>query len=198
MLITRYDFRRASRGEMLSIDDILEILATPLLGIIPESQDVLLASNVGSPVTLNNAASAPARAYVDAARRLIGENRSDGGARRTQGLMNRLLGARAASKVCCGFSTAVLLPRLSPGNGCRFCWRMSAAHAASPTCWGAAEEILAVVSRHITLDPDRSSSRWTATPYRRSKSISKCPTDSNDSGSRRRLTTRQTVPDAWP
>ena len=51
---------RAARGEMLSIDDILEILATPLLGIIPESQDVLRASNVGSPVTLNNAASAPA------------------------------------------------------------------------------------------------------------------------------------------
>src|SRR5882724_1274232 len=49
VLITRYDTARASRGEMLSIDDILEILATPLLGIIPESQDVLRASNVGSP-----------------------------------------------------------------------------------------------------------------------------------------------------
>src|ERR1700710_614567 len=71
ILITRYDPARAARGEMLSIDDILEILATPLLGIIPESQDVLKASNVGAPVTLNNAASAPARAYVDAARRLM-------------------------------------------------------------------------------------------------------------------------------
>src|ERR671931_138453 len=55
ILITRYDSARASRGEMLSIDDILEILATPLLGIIPESQDVLKASNVGTPVKLNNA-----------------------------------------------------------------------------------------------------------------------------------------------
>ncbi len=73
VLITRYDSARASRGEMLSIDDILEILATPLLGIIPESQEVLVASNVGSPVTLNNAASAPARAYTDAVRRLMGE-----------------------------------------------------------------------------------------------------------------------------
>src|SRR5437762_1461498 len=73
VLITRYDAGRASRGEMLNIDDILEILATPLLGIIPESQDVLRASNVGSPVTLNNAASAPARAYIDAAKRLSGE-----------------------------------------------------------------------------------------------------------------------------
>src|ERR1700759_416854 len=55
VLITRYDAGRASRGEMLNVDDILEILAVPLLGIIPESQDVLKASNVGSPVTINNA-----------------------------------------------------------------------------------------------------------------------------------------------
>src|ERR1700748_63828 len=73
LLITRFDPARAARGEMLSIEDILEILATPLLGIIPESQDVLRASNVGSPVTLNNATSAPARAYIDAERRAKGE-----------------------------------------------------------------------------------------------------------------------------
>ena len=72
ILITRYDAARASRGEMLSIEDVLEILATPLLGIVPESQDVLRASNVGSPVTLSNPASAPARAYLDATRRLLG------------------------------------------------------------------------------------------------------------------------------
>src|SRR3954467_4149608 len=64
ILITRYDPSRAARGEMLAIEDILEILATPLLGIIPESQDVLRASNVGTPVTLSNAESAPARAYT--------------------------------------------------------------------------------------------------------------------------------------
>src|SRR6266705_340864 len=73
VLVTRYDAGRAARGEMITIEDILEILATPLLGIIPESQDVLRASNVGSPVTLNNPASAPARAYTYAARRLAGE-----------------------------------------------------------------------------------------------------------------------------
>ena len=61
LLITRYDSSRAARGGMLSIDDVLEILSCPLLGIIPESKEVLLASNVGSPVTLNNAMSAPAR-----------------------------------------------------------------------------------------------------------------------------------------
>ena len=97
VLITRYDAARAARGEMLNIDDILEILAIPLLGIVPESQDVLKASNVGCPVTLNNAGSPPARAYSDAARRLGGETVAmvtPTEARR--GLMGRLLGRRAA------------------------------------------------------------------------------------------------------
>src|SRR5450432_3826857 len=96
VLITRYDSGRAARGEMITIEDILEILATPLLGIIPESQDVLRASNVGSPVTLSNAASAPARAYTDAARRLMGETVKMLVPVERKGLMNRLLGRRAA------------------------------------------------------------------------------------------------------
>ena len=96
ILITRYDAARASRGEMLSIEDVLEILATPLLGIVPESQDVLRASNVGSPVTLSNPASAPARAYLDATRRLLGEKLEMSVPAERVGLMNRLLGRRAA------------------------------------------------------------------------------------------------------
>jgi len=96
VLITRYDPTRAARGEMLNIDDILEILATPLLGIIPESQDVLKASNVGTPVTLNNAHSAPARAYVDASRRLMGEQVAMVVPAERKGFMDRLLGRRAA------------------------------------------------------------------------------------------------------
>jgi septum site-determining protein MinD len=96
VLITRYDAARAARGEMISIEDILEILATPLLGIIPESQDVLRASNVGSPVTLNNPASAPARAYADATRRLLGETVDMMVPSEPRGLIKLLLGRRAA------------------------------------------------------------------------------------------------------
>jgi septum site-determining protein MinD len=96
ILITRYDAGRASRGEMLGIEDILEILATPLLGIIPESQEVLRASNVGSPVTLNNPSSAPALAYTDAARRLDGESVAMTVPGERKGLMERLLRRRAA------------------------------------------------------------------------------------------------------
>ena len=58
LLLTRYDPARAERGEMLKTEDVLEILSIPLLGIIPESEEVLRASNVGSPITIANPLSA--------------------------------------------------------------------------------------------------------------------------------------------
>jgi septum site-determining protein MinD len=73
LLVTRYDPARAARGEMLNIEDVLEILSVPLLGIIPESEDVLRASNLGSPTLLSSDATVPGRAYLDAAKRLNGE-----------------------------------------------------------------------------------------------------------------------------
>jgi septum site-determining protein MinD len=96
ILITRYDAQRAARGEMLNVEDVLDILSTPLLGIIPESEAVLHASNVGSPVTLANAKSAPARAYVDAARRLMGEQLPMTVPSDRRGLLDKLFGRRAA------------------------------------------------------------------------------------------------------
>ena len=96
ILITRYDAARAMRGEMLRIDDVLEILSTPLLGIIPESQAVLRASNLGSPVTLNEPSNAAARAYVEAARRLEGEDVPVVLPVDRRGILDQLLGRRAA------------------------------------------------------------------------------------------------------
>jgi septum site-determining protein MinD len=96
VLITRYDPQRAARGEMLNIEDVLEILSTPLLGIIPESEEVLRASNIGSPVTLSNPMSAPARAYLDAARRLKGEDLPMSVPADRKGLFDKLFGRRAA------------------------------------------------------------------------------------------------------
>src|SRR6266446_4922749 len=64
---------RGARGEMLNIQDVLEILSIPLLGVIPESEEVLRASNLGAPITICGQQSAPAHAYMDAARRLSGE-----------------------------------------------------------------------------------------------------------------------------
>src|SRR6202142_3952856 len=96
LLLTRYDAGRASRNEMLKVDDVLEILSIPLLGIIPESEEVLKASNLGSPVTLNNPNSAPARAYFDAARRLKGDVVDVVVPLQRSGLIGRLFGRRVA------------------------------------------------------------------------------------------------------
>lgn len=73
LLLTRYSLNRVETGDMLSVDDVLEILAIPLLGVIPESQAVLRASNSGVPVTID-AESDAGQAYTDAVSRLLGEN----------------------------------------------------------------------------------------------------------------------------
>ena len=96
LLLTRYDASRASRGEMLSVDDVLEILSIPLLGIVPESEQVLRASNLGAPVILHNADSAPARAYADVAKRLCGEKLPVSIPAERKGFIGKLLGRRAA------------------------------------------------------------------------------------------------------
>lgn len=72
LLITRYSPPRVEAGEMLGMEDILEILAVPLIGVIPESQSVLQASNSGNPVILDKASDA-GQAYDDFVRRFLGE-----------------------------------------------------------------------------------------------------------------------------
>lgn len=72
LLITRYSPARVEAGEMLGMEDILEILAVPLIGVIPESQSVLQASNSGNPVILDKTSDA-GQAYDDFVRRFLGE-----------------------------------------------------------------------------------------------------------------------------
>jgi septum site-determining protein MinD len=96
LLLTRYDPARAARGEMLRVEDVLEILSIPLLGIIPESQEVLRASNMGTPVTLSAPQSAPARAYFDAVKRLCGATIEMTVPAEKRGLVDRLFGRRVA------------------------------------------------------------------------------------------------------
>ncbi|ASY65461.1 Septum site-determining protein MinD (plasmid) [Sinorhizobium sojae CCBAU 05684] len=96
LLLTRYDAARAERGDMLKVDDVLEILSIPLIGIVPESTDVLRASNVGAPVTLADSRSAPALAYLDAARRLTGETVPMTIPGEKRGLFGKIFGRRAA------------------------------------------------------------------------------------------------------
>ncbi len=96
LLLTRYHPGRAARGEMLKVEDVLEILSIPLLGIIPESEEVLRASNIGTPVTLSSPDSAPGRAYFDAAKRLQGETLAMMVPEEKRGLMSKLFGRRVA------------------------------------------------------------------------------------------------------
>ena len=96
LLIARFDPLRAARGEMLKIEDVLEILSVPLLGIIPESEEVLRASNLGTPITICGRDNAPSRAYFDAARRLAGEDVEMTIRSERKGLLTKLFGRKAA------------------------------------------------------------------------------------------------------
>jgi septum site-determining protein MinD len=74
LLLTRYSPQRVENGEMLSITDVEEVLGLKTIGVIPESGDVLNASNKGEPVIMD-AESNAGQAYDDAVARLMGEDR---------------------------------------------------------------------------------------------------------------------------
>jgi septum site-determining protein MinD len=92
LLITRYHPGRVNSGDMLSMEDILDILAIPLLGIVPESPAVLKASNAGAPVILDQKSDA-GQAYDDVVARFLGEERPLRFIKvEKRGLLNRLFG----------------------------------------------------------------------------------------------------------
>jgi septum site-determining protein MinD len=91
LLLTRYAPSRVGKGEMLSVDDVREILAIELLGVIPESTAVLNASNAGVPVILEERTDA-GQAYRDAVARFLGESREHRFLTEKKGLLGRLFG----------------------------------------------------------------------------------------------------------
>ncbi len=72
LLLTRYSPERVRLGEMLSVNDVQEILSLHLLGVIPDSKAVLNASNAGTPVILDDKSDA-GQAYADVVARYLGE-----------------------------------------------------------------------------------------------------------------------------
>lgn len=74
LVLTRYNPARVAKGEMLSVEDVKEILAIPLLGVIPESPTVLTSSNSGEPV-IRDPMSEAGQAYTDVVARFLGEDR---------------------------------------------------------------------------------------------------------------------------
>ena len=154
LLITRYDPSRAARGEMLTIEDVLEILSTPLLGIIPESEEVLRASNIGSPVTLSNALQrAGARLFrrrAPAPRRGRPDDRSQREQRHLQQAVRTESSMTLFNLFRRGGSAPIARERL----------QILLAHERGtrnqPDLLGILrEEILAVISRHVPFEPDK-------------------------------------------
>ncbi len=74
LLITRYSPARVESGEMLSLDDVQHLLRIPLIGIIPESEAVLQASNSGTPA-IHNVGTDVSEAYKDVISRFLGEEK---------------------------------------------------------------------------------------------------------------------------
>lgn len=91
LIVTRYSPSRVGKGEMLSVEDVCEILSINLLGVIPESTAVLNASNAGMPVILDEKSDA-GQAYNDTVARFLGEEREHRFLTDKKGLFSKLFG----------------------------------------------------------------------------------------------------------
>jgi septum site-determining protein MinD len=72
LILNRFKIEMVKRGDMLSVEDVLDILAVPLIGLIPEDEAILVSTNRGSPVALDEKSRA-GQAFRNIARRLMGE-----------------------------------------------------------------------------------------------------------------------------
>jgi septum site-determining protein MinD len=92
LVLTRYNPARVTKGEMLSVEDVKDILAIPLLGVIPESPSVLTSSNSGVPV-ISLEHSDAGQAYQDVVARFLGEQKDHRFINaEKKGLLGRLFG----------------------------------------------------------------------------------------------------------
>jgi septum site-determining protein MinD len=91
LIVNRLKPRLVSRGEMLSVEDVLELLSIHLLGIVPEDETIVTSTNRGE-AAVYDAASGAGRAYLNIARRLAGEDIPVLDVSEQLGLMERLAG----------------------------------------------------------------------------------------------------------
>ena len=73
VIVNRVRFDMVRRGEMMSIDDILDILAVELIGIVADDEDIVISTNRGEPIAKNQLSSA-GKSFRDIARRITGED----------------------------------------------------------------------------------------------------------------------------
>jgi septum site-determining protein MinD len=93
LLLTRYSPERVKIGEMLSVEDVQDILSLHLLGVIPESKSVLTASNSGMPVILDEKSDA-GQAYADIVARYLGEDKPHRFIEEKKGLFGKFFGSK--------------------------------------------------------------------------------------------------------
>lgn len=93
LILSRYSPERVKSGEMLSVEDVQEILSLPLLGIVPESKSVLSASNAGIPIILDEKSDA-GQAYADIVARYLGEDKPHRFIDEKKGFFGKLFGGK--------------------------------------------------------------------------------------------------------
>ncbi|MBV2351399.1 septum site-determining protein MinD [Synechococcus sp. HK05] len=74
LVLNRVRPKMMANQEMLAVDDVTDILALPLLGLVLEDEQVIVSTNRGEPLTLNGSSSPAAQAYNNIARRVCGED----------------------------------------------------------------------------------------------------------------------------
>ncbi|ADQ40798.1 septum site-determining protein MinD [Caldicellulosiruptor acetigenus I77R1B] len=89
LIINRIRFDMVKRGDMMDIDDILEILSIELLGIIPDDEKIIISTNKGEPVVMDEKSKA-GQEYRNIARRILGENIPIVGEEENSGFLSRL------------------------------------------------------------------------------------------------------------
>ena len=73
LVINRLRPNMVKKGEMMDVDDIVDLLSIDLIGVVPDDEFIITQTNKGEPVVTNKKAPS-GRAYVEAARRILGEN----------------------------------------------------------------------------------------------------------------------------
>ena len=73
LIVNRLRPDMVKRGEMMSVDDVIEILAIELIGVVPDDENVVISTNTGDPIVLKFENSLAGRAYLNIAKRIMGE-----------------------------------------------------------------------------------------------------------------------------
>lgn len=73
LIINRLRPEMIKKGEMMDVEDILDLLSIDLIGVVPEDENIITQTNKGEPAVSNKKAPS-GKAYIEIARRILGEN----------------------------------------------------------------------------------------------------------------------------